>query len=196
MEDMLKKENRAKYLQLTKAASLIANISFWIIVCTLGLMLILGTLTFMGRLPLEYINNASFSLDGAICFNLSDLNPALKQSVAASFFFTVSVFCFIYGAILYFILGILKSVRKGSPFIRENATRLSMIGYIFLVGAFVIGFAYAQIANIIITALQITSIKVSFQFNSEMFVSGLLFLIIAGIFRYGSYLQDEYDATL
>jgi hypothetical protein len=29
-----------------------------------------------------------------------------------------------------------------------------------------------------------------------MIVAGLLMLILSGVFRYGSYLQEEYDATL
>jgi len=37
---------------------------------------------------------------------------------------------------------------------------------------------------------------VYYSINTTMIMTGLLMLILSGIFRYGAYLQEEYDATL
>jgi TRAP-type C4-dicarboxylate transport system permease small subunit len=145
---------------------------------------------------LDYMNNISISPDGVLRFKLSELSLSQRQSVFATLMFTVASFCCVYGALLYFLQGILRSVEKGSPFVKENASRLSIIGYILLGGSVIVGLAYSATANAMVEALKITGISVNFHLNSTMFASGLLLLILAGVFHYGSYLQDEYDATL
>ncbi len=78
---------------------------------------------------------------------------------------------------------------------QEIARRIASIGIVFLVGSLLVVSAQASTANV--HALRLTDVmSVNYSANTTMLFSGLLLLILSSIFRYGSYLQDEYDATL
>ena len=189
--------NIARDQRFQKVIWIITNISFWILLFIFVLMLIMGILSLLGKIQLsDNINNISISPDGVLRFRLSEFSQSQKQSVTTTVFFTVATFSFVYGALNYYLLGILRSVKKGSPFVKENASRLSIMGFILIGGSIIVGFIYSLMVYTIFEALKITNLSVNFQINSTMFASGLLLLILAGVFRYGSYLQEEYDATL
>lgn len=194
---MLPTEKIAKYQRFSKVLRVITNISFWALLFAVILMLVLAIITLLGMIqPFDYMDNMSISPDGVLRFKLGELSPSQSQSVAATILFALASLGCVYGALLYFLSGILRSVEKGSPFVKENALRISIMGYILLGGSVIVGLAYSITAFTLFEALNITDVSVNFQLNSTMFASGLLLLILAGIFRYGSYLQEEYDSTL
>jgi hypothetical protein len=47
-----------------------------------------------------------------------------------------------------------------------------------------------------IQSFQITNLEINYTFDGTMLVTGFLILILAGVFKYGNFLQKEYDATL
>ena len=189
--------NIAGYRRFIKIIWIITNTSFWILLFIFVLMIILGILSLLGKIQLsDIMNYLSISPDGVLRFSFSEFNQSQKQSVTTTTFFTAATFSFVYGALNYQLIDILRSVQKGSPFVKENASRLAKMGYILLGGSIIVGFTYSLMVYTIFEALKITNISVNFQINSTMFASGLLLLILAGVFRYGSYLQEEYDATL
>lgn len=140
-------------------------------------------------------------MDGVIRYKLTFAVGAVTPDQAVAIFrqmlFSIVIFATVYGAISFYLSGVLKAVENGIPFEPKNVRRLSSIGLIFMVGSLFVGIAQASTANVIIHAMGLTdALTVNYSFNSLMMVSGLMMLILSGIFRYGSYLQEEYDATL
>lgn len=92
------------------------------------------------------------------------------------------------------ILNILKSIVKDiSPFIMDNAKSLKKLAYTII--------TYSVVADILANILCSAFVIKIFTFDlsnihlSGVLVGGLIF-IIADIFQYGVYLQNEYDTTL
>jgi hypothetical protein len=53
-----------------------------------------------------------------------------------------------------------------------------------------------KIASTIIQTLQIAYIGIGYSINATLLATGILILILAGVFQYGNYLQEEVDSTL
>lgn len=102
----------------------------------------------------------------------------------------------IIAAIHRLLAGILKRVKEGHPFAQENAAKITAIAVITLAGSLVVNLIQAAMAFAGIMVFDIPNISVNISPNLGMIFMGLLLLILAGIFKYGSYLQDEVDATL
>lgn len=139
--------------------------------------------------------------NGVIRYNLAliagAVTPEQASAIVVQILFSIVVFVSVYGAISYLLSGVLGAIENGEPFQRNNAGRIFSIGLIFLGGSLFVGTAQASAANVIIHAMGLTeALTVNYSANSIMIVAGLLMLILSGIFRYGSYLQEEYDATL
>lgn len=94
------------------------------------------------------------------------------------------------------LVHILKSVDNDTPFEKENAERIHAIGTIFVLGSFFIpAFEYIP-ARVMLNLLKAENIGLNYSVNVYMALAGLLLFILSGIFKYGSYLQDEYDETV
>lgn len=92
------------------------------------------------------------------------------------------------------ILNILKSTTKDiTPFIMENAKNLKKLAYTIIIYSL----ATDLISNILCSAfvIKIFTFELSNIHLSGVLFGGLIF-IIAEIFQYGIYLQNEYDTTL
>jgi hypothetical protein len=142
-----------------------------------------------------------YLVDGVIRYNLAlvaeTVTPLQMTMIIKQLFFSIVVYSTVFGLILFYLCGVLRMVENGTPFDRENARRISSIGLIFLVGSIFIGSAQASSANTIIHVLGLTdTMSVNYSLNTMMLFAGLLLLILSSVFRYGSYLQEEYDATL
>lgn len=128
---------------------------------------------------------------------LSNVAPQQIQTIVTQILFSAAAYACIFGGVLFFLSGILKNVENRLPFAPENARRISAMGVVFLVGSLVTGLAQAITAGSAIHALGLTEVMdVNYSINTPMLMNGLLMLILSGIFRYGAYLQEEYDATL
>lgn len=72
-----------------------------------------------------------------------------------------------------------------------------IIGIVLLNASWIFKVIETVTASVIITAFSIPNISISYNIvDSTILFMGLLVLILAGVFKYGSYLQNEYDATL
>lgn len=92
------------------------------------------------------------------------------------------------------ILNILKFTAKDiTPFIRDNAKSLKKLAYTIITYSVVADI----LANILCSAfvINIVTVDLSNIHLTGVLVGGLIF-IIADIFQYGVYLQNEYDTTL
>ena len=138
---------------------------------------------------------------GVIRYNLAfaaaAITPQHTISIINQMLYTIVVYAAVSGGIFFYLSGVLKAVENGVPFERKNPRRIASMGIIFIVGAFFVGTAQASLAKIVILAMGLTgALSVNYSANSSMLLAGFLLLILSSIFRYGSYLQEEYDATL
>lgn len=203
---MRSEEYLKKYSKLVKVLRILAQVVYWLSAVAIAILLPLAIylsvskhwFISIGVLPgnfrLGYI-------DGVIRYNLAlaagAVTPEHANAILVQILFSIVVFTAVYGAISFFLSGVLKTIENGEPFQRNNARRIFFIGLIFLGGSLFVGTAQASAANVIIHAMRLTeALTVNYSANSIMIVAGLLMLILSGVFRYGSYLQEEYDATL
>ncbi len=99
--------------------------------------------------------------------------------------------------ILRQLRSILKTVERNRPFTEENARRISVIGWILVVGSVVFSVAKAIAGEVVVRALDVVpGMTVTFQWDVSLALAGFCLLILAGVFRYGAYLQQEYDTTV
>lgn len=128
---------------------------------------------------------------------LQGLNTDMFQAKAAFLTFTlVSILTFLlvflYGVIQ--VKNILWSITEAyTPFTSQNAIRLRNLAFIII--------GYSLLGNLIVNMAMVIFVTNIFIINLvNISISGLiigsLLLIISQIFRYGAYLQKEYDTTL
>ncbi|MCR3920920.1 MAG: DUF2975 domain-containing protein [Firmicutes bacterium] len=198
---MRSEEYLQKYHGVTKFLRILAQISFWLVVVLGAASLALGVATlFMSSdsFTFNFLDNIRLSMDGVLQFDLSlaNITATTKKEIITTILFALSSFAIIYGLIISQLTSFLKTVENGMPFASANVKRLNMIGILFIVGSFIINTVYGLVANKIIHALGISTLSVNLQSDANMLFMGIIIIILAGIFRYGSYLQDEYDATI
>lgn len=194
---MVKQE---KFKRLATVLHKVMNVLFWVFIVA-AVISALGSVV-MAFMPADYFLSGNtrpllLSLDNVIKYRLT---PPVNRVSLKPIFQTVIVLstaAFTIMAILFKnLIGILKTVREDRPFARDNANRLTTMGVILLISSVVANVIRAAMVLAIVNTLNIPNIEVNFSFDLTMLLMGLLLLILAGVFRYGSYLQEEVDSTL
>ncbi|HCX78807.1 MAG TPA: hypothetical protein DG577_05285 [Firmicutes bacterium] len=143
------------------------------------------------------IESMRLSLGSTISFSIGDLGDVSFKPVLLAILISCAVALPLFAAICWQLAGILKTVKEDRPFADENAKRLMIIGIVLLNASWIFKVIETVTASVIITAFSIPNISISYNIvDSTILFMGLLVLILAGVFKYGSYLQNEYDATL
>jgi hypothetical protein len=113
-------------------------------------------------------------------------------------FFAIGV---LLAACVYFLVllrRIVRSVGEGDPFIPENATRLSQMGWIALIGQLAtipIGAAVIWIATIVEDSKP-TNLEGDFGFDGGGLLLILVLFILARVFRQGTAMREELEGTV
>ncbi len=94
------------------------------------------------------------------------------------------------------VMEILKSVAQDNPFAPENASKLFIIGFDLLIASVFVSIAKCVSYAMLIKLFALSEISVNFSVNPTLLMAGFLILILAGVFQYGNYLKNEYDATI
>ncbi|HOP73154.1 DUF2975 domain-containing protein [Thermoclostridium caenicola] len=94
------------------------------------------------------------------------------------------------------LVHIMKSVDNDMPFEKENADRIHAIGTALVWGSLLVPAFEFIPARVMINMMEGNDIPVSYSVNIYLLMAGLLLFVLSGIFRYGSYLQAEYDETV
>jgi len=193
-----------KVKRFAKSLRIVMNVFYWSSVVAIIIAAVL--LPLINFLPKDYLtakhflnSNASFNFS----FNGLQFSPGMSISENADFtpvIMSILGFVFIYGFALSVIFkqvrNILKTVETGTPFEKDNTKRLSKIGAVLIIGSFLFNAMNGLVTINIIKLFEWN--KYSFVYSPDLFIlfTGLLILILAGIFNYGAYLQNEYDTTL
>lgn len=91
----------------------------------------------------------------------------------------------------------MKTIESEKPFQKENSNRISYIGAC-IIGLSVVNIAYGLIGWAAIEPKLLPGFNGNFiiQLHLEYVVLGALIIFLSWIFRYGAYLQQEYDETV
>lgn len=104
------------------------------------------------------------------------------------------------GFIQLILIGIRKlilKVKEGSPFDFKNAEVLRRMGMFFIAGSIVLPLANtAMMSTLVHTFNVIGESRVNFAIDLQFVFMGLLIMVLAYVFSYGSYLQEEHDSTV
>ncbi len=191
-----------KNIKLVTVLRVLAQIGFWVGAVLGSCFLILLAGSFLIKFDWKLITKLIMHLEfGIIRYKL----PLIAERLSVNELLTVfRLFCSVivlnstvFSLVSLYLKGILFAVEKGHPFAPGNARRLSLIGIVLIISALLLPNLQAILVHTILHAANIDGMfSVNFTVNTAILFAGLLLLILSGIFRYGAYLQEEYDATL
>jgi hypothetical protein len=111
-------------------------------------------------------------------------------------FLWVSVVLLIASAVLFEVKRILKTVVEDKPFEKGNSKNLTIISLVLIAASFILPIFEGRVFSAAIKTLQVGNISIGYSMNWTLLLTGILILILAGVFQYGNYLQEEVDSTL
>jgi len=193
-------EKQAKFKRLSALLYKVVRIFFWVFL--IATVVSLAGSVIMAFMPADYFNAGNTKpillfMDSVIRYRLEPPHTvgSLKPIFVTAILSSIAAFG-ILALIFIKLAGILKSVTKDQPFAPENAGRLQAIGVTLLIASALVNALRAVVIRTMVSTLNIEAINVNFSLNTSMLLTGLLVLILAGVFRYGNYLQEEVDSTL
>jgi hypothetical protein len=129
-------------------------------------------------------------------FNPQVSGDLMIKPFLQAFFAWIAVAALMMSVILFELKRILKSVVQDNPFEKGNSKNLTIIGIALIVGSLIMPLLEGRIVSAIIRVLQISNINFNYSIDCTLLFTGIIILILAGVFRYGNYLQEEVDSTL
>lgn len=189
-----------KVRKTAKILRAIMDVFFWVTIISgmgivsLCILVLIGALT----IPKTESMTISLVLNGLISYKVdrSMYELPILRPVILRFIPTVSLVVLMAATIFRQVRNILKTVVQDCPFAEENAKRLFIIAFSLITGSVLINVAQYLLVVAAVQSLQINCLQVSYATDLTMLTTGLLILILAGVFKYGCFLQKEYDATL
>jgi len=145
-----------------------------------------------------YLSNLNFNLESIIVYHVRDINVDVisLKGILLSITFAVSVILCLLVLILKQIILIFKTLEIKNPFDEQNSKRVFVIGILLIISAFVSNALIALTYYKVIHELELQNVSVSLGVNGGLLIAGFLVMILSSIFKYGTYLQNEYDQTL
>ena len=194
---------QAKLKRLAGIMRTVFDILFWASVVS-GIM---GFLAFVASyfIPDSFfvITNSQkgkmgITIDGMVNFKINPegYNNLSIKPLLQNLFPMATVISILLMVLLHQVRLILKTVAMDVPFDKNNPKRLLNIGITLLIGAFAVEYVEGRVAQAIVDLLKLEDIVINISPDGIMIFTGFLVIILAGVFQYGNYLQEEYDATL
>jgi hypothetical protein len=91
---------------------------------------------------------------------------------------------------------ILKTVIANRPFDEKNSKSLFIMSMTFIAASFIFEITGTIIFSKIFETIGIVGKGYTFTPDFTMLFTGVLLFILSGVFKYGNYLQEEYDETV
>jgi hypothetical protein len=163
----------------------------------------IGPHSFLPRMPLELASPPSDGGDGSsrayLVKGYGELRTAttdLWLHLASMLFFVLGI-----GVVLYtvwILRQVLVTALAGEPFAPANSRRLRWIGFIVLALAVVAPCVEYLLGQAVLARLAVEGLRLSpaFRFSTDFVLVGLLFLVLAAIFRHGTELEEERALTV
>lgn len=195
--------NQAKdYIGFEKILKLfqgLFNIFYWVVI--IGMLLALGGMIAGIFVPLHTLHDI-LTTKGLTFYHSSyeiDVNHIPHTKIRT----LIINACIIYEVILLVLLfitiqlrRIVQFVRNKQPFSKSCIKHIKYLAYGVIMYSFILGLLDNIWDLLLVRTLQLSETVISLNFNFVMMIMGFLILFLSHIFKYGAYLQDEYDATL
>jgi Protein of unknown function (DUF2975) len=197
------KKQQVQMKMLAKVLNIICNVAFWITAAAFGLFIIANiVLLFIPEKNLVISANISGSLAATINgtqlfkFDPQSIGDIMIKYVLQAVFLWVSVVLLIASAVLFEVKRILKTVVEDKPFEKGNSKNLTIISLVLIAASFILPIFEGRVFSAAIKTLQVGNISIGYSMNWTLLLTGILILMLAGVFQYGNYLQEEVDSTL
>lgn len=198
----MRKLNPAKFKRMSKTLRVVITVFFWAAIFLSALSLIAICIIALNPDSLLKLSNPGrISFYNGMGIANYRLEPNMYgadklKPVFLAIFSALLIWSFMFSIILRQVGHILKTVEKDCPFAEKNASRLTIIGVVLIIGSFVFNAAQSAIVYTMIQSFQIPNLNFTLGLDVSMLTTGCLILILAGVFKYGSFLQQEFDSTL
>lgn len=212
MENVMRKKNFQLFI---KILHMLTRLLF--IVCSLGLILLVGALLVIGVTPSEKIIDLLQKGEMQASLNFAGIHLSLSESAIANFHFTKQPMLMLLGlmaiyivlclCIIYCVQSMLKALRQNEVFTLQNSKYIEWTAYCIVVMSFIlqpiqtlvfISFEELfQLSSFINNSEWIQSISYEYiNIHWSLLFSGVIIWIIGRTFKYGAFLQEEFDATI
>lgn len=124
--------------------------------------------------------------------------------LVSQFFYLIAV-----ALILFFINRWLHNLKHGDIFTLKNSRFIELAGYTLMIFTIIDALAKLAVQNLMMQTFSVMEIsaelneqftfsfdQLSLDFNLMILFSGVIIWILAKVFKYGAFLQEEYDATV
>lgn len=191
-----------KYKKFAHFLNIAMKIFLKIAMIIAGLTVIIGLVIFF--LPKEIFTSFNtgsdsyfnLTMDGMLTYRLSLDKSVNAKPVINIIVFAVSMISTLLAIIFHQIHHILNTVEIDKPFERNNSKRITTIGGVLIIWAFLVRAVEFAVYYVAIETYNIKDLSISYKSDTNMILIGFLLMVLAGVFKYGSYLQEEYDTTI
>lgn len=195
--------NFDKMKNIAKILRKVLKVITWILV-TIGFVLVAAEVIIMlvndkyFMVTDLYKGNMAFSIDG--WFNYEVIGEAGTSISFKPVILTILPTILL--AIVFYLINIkqiqkiLKTISEDKPFDIKNAKSLSIMGINFIVASVVFQIAGGLVAEKAIAMLNVDLGSIGMLPDGSMLFTGLLLMILSSVFKYGHYLQEEYNDTV
>jgi Protein of unknown function (DUF2975) len=197
------KTRQVQMKMLAKILKNVSNILFWIVAAIGGIFLLASLIVlFIPGKDMSISPNLSGSIATSIGgsmivkANLETLGAIFIKPFLQAVFLWIVVLSLMVSFILYELKLILKNMVDDRVFEKSNSKNLTLMAVALMSGAFIVKLFEYRLTSTVIQTLQIVKIKVYYLPDWTLLLVGILILILAAVFKYGSYLQEEVDSTL
>lgn len=212
------KENTVIHKRFKNFVSVLYGISyFFLIVLAFVILAVIGVGIAVPFLPVDQINTWLIEAPVELSYESQGVTVEITQEVMDSVSINQSSLLLLIGATLLVVLNFtviayftnrwLKNIKNTEIFTIKNSKMIEYAAYSFIILAFLQGvmglavqhFAYESFnGNELL--INITSFAQGSTYNFDLNIvtlfSGIFIWIIAKVFKYGVFLQDEYDQTV
>lgn len=98
--------------------------------------------------------------------------------------------------VMILLRNLIADVKQQQPFSENNIKRLKYMGYAYLISSIVLPFINQSFSMYVVNLFELWQATVNFSINLQAVFMGVIILILAGVFEYGEYLQEDHDLTV
>lgn len=181
----------------------ILNVTMWILLVAGALLLLSEFIILLLEekhfiLNEFYLGDMIFAVEGWFDFHLIGAvgNTILLKPIILIILPTFIITIVFYIINIKHIKLILKSIIDDNPFGKGNERSLFIMSISFIIASVLLQITGNIAASKVFSLLGINSGSISLLPDFLMLFTGLFLMILSGVFKYGRYLQEEYNDTV
>lgn len=212
MENVMRKKNFQAFI---KAMHILSKI--FLIGCSIAVCLFIAIIAIIGLTPSEKIIALLEKGEIQAGLNFAGVHIELSEQLVLNFHFAkqpmlilmalIALYTVLFWLLIYCVQCMLKGIRNNQIFTIKNSKYIEWMAYSIMLMSFLLhpiqtwmissfGELF-QLMNVIKNSEWIQSISYDyFSIHWSLLFSGMIIWIIGRTFRYGAFLQEEFDATL